>query len=458
MTSLITNILEQYADKDIVRVEQLSGGSKNAGIYKLCRSGHLDKIKQLLQEKILELQQKLGKEKKNIKTFYTDFLAKNTVSKMNMIRTIKDASALLVTGIVTYETLFKELQTNFKHFGNGRVEIRFQSLKELKSLKIIGEELKQMSVEQVTKEEYIDTLYSQLTSLGGISTIDPRIQVDISYQNLLKKALEDTCPYILKLDSNKGKIQSEIDIQKMVNEINPDITPRVIDADIKTFSNGVANLYGFAMELIHGRPICEGCPDGMEISFSVAQNQYKGFSRDNTDQLITIMQELHDKDIVHNDLNLENIIISPSGKVKIIDWGESKSSSSDQDKLDEIHDDTTGLYTRICSLLERATKPDAKARGAQDYTQTLKYLLNRLDEPFGGEARSLTSRCPALGKVEDGNSGDGSGGSSSKKGGGKRKTKRNKKRYKTRRGRKRNTKRKTKHRVSRKTKRREKNN
>ena len=166
---------------------------------------------------------------------------------------------------------------------------------------------------------------------------------------------------------------------------------------------------------------------------------------------------------MHNDLNLENIIISPSGKVKIIDWGESKSYSSAQDKLDEIFNKYTGLYTRICKLLGRATTQDAKAMGARDYTQTLKYLLNQLYYSLGGETTGI-ERCAAIGLVEDGNNGGGggSGGSSSKKGGGKRKTKRrrkrNKKRYKTRRGKKRNTKRKTKRRVSRRTKRRRKNN
>ena len=166
---------------------------------------------------------------------------------------------------------------------------------------------------------------------------------------------------------------------------------------------------------------------------------------------------------MHNDLNLENIIISPSGEVKIIDWGESKSSSSAQDKLDEIFNEDTGLYTRICKLLGRATTQDAKAMGARDYTQTLKYLLNRLYDSLGGEMAGI-ERCTAIGLVEDANNGSGSGGGGgsggSKKGGGKRKTKRrrkrNKKRYKTRRGKKRNTKRKTKRRVSRRTKRRRK--
>ena len=56
----------------------------------------------------------------------------------------------------------------------------------------------------------------------------------------------------------------------MVNEINANITPIVIDADIKTFLNGDDILYGFAMELIRGRPICEGCADGDDINFSIS--------------------------------------------------------------------------------------------------------------------------------------------------------------------------------------------
>ena len=459
---LITNILAQYVDEGIVRVEPLSNtGQKNAGIYKLCKSEYLDKkdLKQLLQNKLLELQQKLGEEQENINSFYTEFSDRYTAGKINMRCLFREASALIITGKVTLTELEGLLAANLPVYRKARFRQRLESKK---SLDHLATELAQMPAEQVT-EEYIDDLFVQLISLGDITTIDPRIRVDISYQNLEKEALDTKCPYILKLDTDIDKIQSEIVIQKMVNEINANITPMVIDADIKTFLNGDDTLYGFAMELIRGRPICEGCADGDDINFSIAQNKYKGFSRNNTGQLITIIQQLHANNIVHNDLNLENIIISPSGKVKIIDWGESKSYSSAQDKLDEIFDKYTGLYTRICKLLGRATTQDAKATGARDYTLTLKYLLDQLDFHFSGETTGI-KRCAAIGLVKDGNNGGGggSGGSSSKKGGGKRKTKRrrkrNKKRYKTRRGKKRNTKRKTKRRVSRRTKRRRKNN
>jgi serine/threonine protein kinase len=449
---LITSIIQQYTDKDIVRVEPLpNAGQKNAGMYKLCKSEYFDKLKELLQHKLLELQQKLGEEQENIASFYAEFNKKYTTGRINMIRLIIEASALVVAGKATLTELEGLLALNSKFSQMSRFH---QRLENKKSLDQLSTELAQRPAEQVT-QDYIDTLYLQLKPLTNITTINPRIAVDISYSKLEKEALAASCSYILKLDTDEEKIKKEISIQKIVNGINANITPIVFDENIKTFGNGGNNLYGFAMELIHGRPFCQGCQDGQSISFSVDQNQYKGFSRENTDQLISIIQQLHANDIVHNDLNLENIIISPSGEVKIIDWGESKISATDEDKLAEIFDESSGsgLYTRVCNLLKRATHKDAKPMGGRDYTPTLKYLLNELYDKLGGNSAGI-EKCKALYSVSDGDT------NGNKKVGGKRKTKRrrkrNKKRNKTRRGKKRNTKHKKKHRYSRRTKRRRK--
>ena len=208
----------------------------------------------------------MGEEQENIESFYAHFLTTyKKDGRLNVSRLVREAAPLLVTGRVTFEDLFEELRPKF--IDSSRNEARFrQYLESKKSLDHLGAELEQRPAEQVT-EEYIDTLYSQLKSLTNITTIDPRIRVDISYQNLEKEALDTTCPYILKLDTDRDKIQSEIVIQKMVNGINANITPMVIDADIKTFSNGVDNLYGFAMELIHGRPFVKDVQMGLILIF-----------------------------------------------------------------------------------------------------------------------------------------------------------------------------------------------
>ena len=98
---LITSIMQQYADKGIVRVEPLSNtGQKNAGIYKLCKSEYLDKIKELLENKLLELQHKLGDEQENINRFYAHFLTTyKKDGRLNMMRLLREAAPLLVTGM-----------------------------------------------------------------------------------------------------------------------------------------------------------------------------------------------------------------------------------------------------------------------------------------------------------------------------------------------------------------------
>ena len=169
---LITNILAQYVDKGIVRVEPLSNaGQKNAGIYKLCKSEYLDKkdLKQLLQNKLLELQQKLGEEQENINSFYTEFSDRYTAGKINMSHLFREASALIITGKVTLTELEGLLAANLPVYQKARFRQRLESKK---SLDHLATELAQKPAEQVT-EEYIDDLFVQLISLGDITTIEP---------------------------------------------------------------------------------------------------------------------------------------------------------------------------------------------------------------------------------------------------------------------------------------------
>ena len=101
----------------------------------------------------------------------------------------------------------------------------------------------------------------------------------------------------------------------------------------------IAHIYGFedyggvlalVMELVDGPTLAEFIQGGLSLpeALHIAR------------QIADALEAAHDKGIVHRDLKPANVIVTPSGAVKILDFGLAKTLAGDgQADTDATHDD-----------------------------------------------------------------------------------------------------------------------
>lgn len=94
-------------------------------------------------------------------------------------------------------------------------------------------------------------------------------------------------------------------------------------------------------------------------------------------EILTVLQKVHEHDIIHNDIKLNNIMRGDNGKIRLIDFGSSLYSN---DRIDHVIQ-TTPVYCSIETLrLETTTKSDLWSLGVMTY-----FLLTDM-LPFDGKS------------------------------------------------------------------------
>lgn len=94
--------------------------------------------------------------------------------------------------------------------------------------------------------------------------------------------------------------------------------PKIIDTNVEDFETD-EELY-YCAELIIGQNLDK---ESKPVEFSKAVHIFS--------QLLTILIEIHDKEIVHRDIKPENIIIDESGKLYLVDFGISVYQKDEQE-------------------------------------------------------------------------------------------------------------------------------
>lgn len=135
-------------------------------------------------------------------------------------------------------------------------------------------------------------------------------------QKIVYKAIDNKDNVValkLVINSRDTRILQEIEILKNLNLNN---VPRIIESDYVTDDDGDEDALYIIEEFISGNSIREILDKGERFSLSKAFNLLYN--------LLAIEGELEKKDLLHRDINPNNIMISDEGKIYLIDFGAAK--------------------------------------------------------------------------------------------------------------------------------------
>lgn len=134
--------------------------------------------------------------------------------------------------------------------------------------------------------------YDILRKLGGGGTSDVFLAYDMEAKDavVVKKAYKTTLP----------SVYQEIEVMKKLNGIKG--IPSLIEAREDSI------FFYLVMEYVRGRELIDVIDDDVNVSHIFFE-------------LCRIMKEAHERNIIHRDVKAENIIVTPSQAVYIIDWG-----------------------------------------------------------------------------------------------------------------------------------------
>lgn len=135
-------------------------------------------------------------------------------------------------------------------------------------------------------------------------------------QKIVYKAIDNKDNVValkLVINSRDTRILQEIEILKNLNLNN---VPRIIESGYVTDDDGDEDALYIIEEFISGNSIREILDKGERFSLSKAFNLLYN--------LLAIEGELEKKDLLHRDINPNNIMISDEGKIYLIDFGAAK--------------------------------------------------------------------------------------------------------------------------------------
>lgn len=135
-------------------------------------------------------------------------------------------------------------------------------------------------------------------------------------QKIVYKAIDNNDNVValkLVINSRDTRILQEIEILKNLNLNN---VPRIIESGYVTDDDGDEDALYIIEEFISGNSIREILDKGERFSLSKAFNLLYN--------LLAIEGELEKKDLLHRDINPNNIMISDEGKIYLIDFGAAK--------------------------------------------------------------------------------------------------------------------------------------
>lgn len=141
-------------------------------------------------------------------------------------------------------------------------------------------------------------------------------KIKTCWQKIVYKAIDNKDNVValkLVINSRDTRILQEIEILKNLNLNN---VPRIIESDYVTDDDGDEDALYIIEEFISGNSIREILDKGERFSLSKAFNLLYN--------LLAIEGELEKKDLLHRDINPNNIMISDEGKIYLIDFGAAK--------------------------------------------------------------------------------------------------------------------------------------
>ncbi|MDP3970697.1 MAG: protein kinase [bacterium] len=135
---------------------------------------------------------------------------------------------------------------------------------------------------------------------------------------------------------DKTHVLRELEILPQLSGV--DGIPKFI-ASHKLVEPGKNERYIFAMSKVNGIDFEERRKQDTERRLTCAE------ATDLLKQVGLILQQAHERDIIHRDLKLSNFMISPDGKISIVDWGTAKHISQPKDSFSGSTPDHTVIGT-----------------------------------------------------------------------------------------------------------------
>ena len=228
--------------------------------------------------------------------------------------------------------------------------------------------------------------------------INPSFRIIFGDTNSWKKHADDlSCKNLLKIGPDKSKLEKERNFQlrayQMGDPSNPITSEPGIVKTLKNIGENGTDLFSFIMKYNSGKEMCKGCPGGMIVNPKEDDNplykeQFAGFTSENTSDLLTKLKILYDNEIIHGDLNFQNLMVNGDGSITILDWGETKDikNLSKNTQKTEISKELNLLNSNVENLL--STVDRYAPRGVVKIQQTkaltnLKNGINLLNQQMG---------------------------------------------------------------------------
>ena len=362
--------------KNIIKLDV--GGKENLGIYRLCFGDEDEMKKQILLHKLQSLQIKLDQENDKMNSRFGELLELIDVgqSETRMTSIQNELRGLFMAGI-DMKQLYPVIKKIFKS-GRGP-NSPIWALRWFKNSINVDD-----IIEKIINSNPIDieTIMGDIGYLANITIFSDRLVSD--RYRWFDDVEDDGCEILLKISHDNDKLLKEKRLQIKVNNIDATITPIVIDKmgeNPETVTRLTDDLYSFNMKFIkRGRPLCYKCPNAIDIDIKNFMEKYKGFSKENADDLLLKLMILHENNIIQGDLHLENIMISPTG-VQLIDWGNGEDISllgeiEKNKKIDAEINKLIIYLKRLLSLIKIFTKEKGVLN--KTYQPPINYIIDRL--------------------------------------------------------------------------------
>jgi|GEM_PF-3329803 len=187
--------------------------------------------------------------------------------------------------------------------------------------------------------------------------------------------------------SARKALQNEIKIYKHLEKHKlgpPKSTPKFIRAHQITGK--------LVIEIIKGKTLREKYT---ESKLSI-EDQLKNLLKDIRQSIIAV-DELHQRNLVHNDLHLGNLMITEAGDLKIIDFGRTSITKNLNKKKEKIENDYSFLSENFIRLINFKIETSKASKSHKESIKNVKSrllleLLNPLfksEEPFSLETTLL---------------------------------------------------------------------
>lgn len=149
------------------------------------------------------------------------------------------------------------------------------------------------------------------------------------------KEIETGRPYFLKKlkDNTTERRQRFFRETVLFKSLDVSGIPKIIDTNVDCFPTS-QELY-YCAELITGQSLDK---ISKPVEFAKAVDIFR--------QLLSILTEIHDKEIVHRDIKPENIIIDENGKLYLVDFGISV-NQNDEQKITPVAQELGNRFIRL---------------------------------------------------------------------------------------------------------------